>query len=108
MKEVQITSGKVVLKKPTAGARNNALMKAETPDGIKNTVYMIELLPFCIQSHPFGSVPIRQALDSLDVDDYDELITALHSLMNPTVLKQEPSEEQSEPVNQTISTSEKS
>lgn len=104
MKEVQITSGKVVLKKPTAGARNNALMKAETPDGIKNTVYMVELLPFCIQSHPFGSAPVKQALDSLTPEDYDELIEALQTILNPKALKEEPSEEQSEPENQPAST----
>jgi len=81
--EINITNGKVVLKKPTAGARNKALMKAETPDGIKNTVLMVELLPYCILSHPFGTAPLRNALDSLSIEDYDKIITGLAELINP-------------------------
>ena len=83
MKTVKISKGEVVIKKPTAGARNKALMKAETPEGIKNTVLMVELLPYCIQSHPFGTVPIKQALDSLECEEYDELIKALAELIKP-------------------------
>ena len=81
--EIEIKQGKVVLKEPTAGARNKALMTAETPEGIKNTVLMVELLPYCVQSHPFGTVPIKQALDALSVKDYDELVKGLTKLMNP-------------------------
>ena len=72
-----------MLKKPTAGHRNNALIKAETPEGIKQSLMMVELLPHCIASHPFGTVPLRQALDSLDIDEYDKLVDGLRSLMNP-------------------------
>lgn len=85
--EINLKQGTVVLKKPTAGARNKALMKAETADGIKNTVLMVELLPHCITSHPWGTVPLRQALDSLDIEEYDKLITGLAGLMNPEILK---------------------
>ena len=79
--EVKIEKGIVVLKKPTAGIRNRALMKAETPDGIKNTVLMVEILPHCILSHPFGTVPISHALDALSVEEYDNLINKLFELM---------------------------
>jgi len=82
--EINITQGKVVLKKALAGARNKALMKAETVEGIKKTVLMVELLPHCIVSHPFGTTPIRQALDNLSIKDYDKLIGGLGTLMNPT------------------------
>ena len=40
-------------------------------------------MPYCIKAHPFGTVPIRQALDGLEVDDYDKLIMALGQLINP-------------------------
>ncbi len=85
--EIKIEKGIVVLKKPTAGARNKALMEAETPTGIKNTVLLVKLLPFCVQSHPFNTVPIAQALDSLSIEDYDKLIEGLTKLMNPEALK---------------------
>lgn len=85
--EIEITKGKIVLEKPTAGARNRALMKAETADGIKNTILMVELLPHCIKSHPFGTVPISQALDSLSIEEYDKIIDGLAQLMNPEQLK---------------------
>lgn len=89
--EIQISKGTVVLKKPTAGARNQAIMKAETPEGIKNTVMMVELLPNCIVSHPFGTVPVRQALDALDIEDYDKLVEGLAKLMNPEeIVKKNP------------------
>lgn len=85
--EIQLEKGPIVLKKPTAGARNKALMEAETPDGIKNTVLLVNLLPYCVQSHPFGTVPIAQALDALSIEEYDKLITGLTELMNPGALK---------------------
>lgn len=78
---IKLPQGEVVLRKPKAGQRNKALAIAETPQGIKNTVLMVELLPYCIKSHPFGTVPIRQALDSLECDEYDSLVLALEKLM---------------------------
>lgn len=85
--EVQISKGTVVLKKPTAGARNRAVMKAETPDGIKNTIMMVELLPHCIVTHPFGTVKLTDALDALSIEEYDKLIEGLATLMNPEALE---------------------
>ena len=85
--EVEISVGKVVLKRPTAGARNKAFMKAETPEGVKQSVLMFELLPYCIMSHPFGTNPVRQSLDNLDIEDYDKLIQALAELINPEAAK---------------------
>ncbi len=85
--EIQISQGKIILKVPNAGARNKALMKAETPEGIKNTVLMIELLPYCISQHPFGTVNLSQALDALSVEEYDKLVIGLAELMSPGALK---------------------
>ena len=83
--EVKVNKGTIVLKKPTAGARNDALVKAETPDGIKNTILMVELLPHCIASHPFGMTPVGQALRSLSIEEYDKLINGLGELMTPVL-----------------------
>ena len=74
MEEIQITKGKIKLRKPLAGERNNALMKAETPEGIKGTVFLVELLPSMIVEHPFGAEPLDKALNGLSIEDYDKLI----------------------------------
>ena len=83
-KEVILKQGKIILRKPKAGVRNKALMKAETGDGIKQTTFLVELMPYCIIEHPFGTVPIREALDNLEMDEYDKLIEVLTSLCGPT------------------------
>jgi hypothetical protein len=82
--EVVLSDGKkVVLRKPTAGVRNKAAVKAETKEGIKQTTFMVELLPFCIATHEWGTVPVRQALDDLMIEDYDKLVDTLGKLMKP-------------------------
>ena len=77
-----LKDGEVTLMKPTAGVRNSAMMKAETKDGIKQTLMMVELLPMCIRAHPWGITPIKQALDALDYQEYDILIDKLRELMD--------------------------
>ena len=44
MKElsIQLKDGEVIVREPTAGERNAALIKAETPEGIKGMVFAIE------------------------------------------------------------------
>ena len=79
--EIEISKGMITLRKPLAGERNKALMKAETPDGIKGTVFLVELLPSVVVKHPFGAQPVKQALDSLEVEDYDKLIEAVGKLI---------------------------
>jgi len=93
---VMLSRGEVVLRKPLAGSRNKALMKAEGPDGIKQTVLMVELLPYCILSHPFGMEPVKQALDNLEMDEYDKLIKALADLIAPKEGEAKKSEKPSE------------
>ena len=87
MTEVQISKGIITLRKPLAGERNEALMSAETPDGIKTTVFMVKLLPKVIVKHPFGAEPIEKALNSLSVEEYDNLIDALRPLINVSKAK---------------------
>ena len=94
--DIQLNKGVVELRKPTAGQRNKALIKSETPDGIKNTVFLVELLPYCIGKHPFGTVPVKQWLDSLEVDEYDKLIQGLAKILNPKGDVEKKSEEPSE------------
>ena len=79
--DIEIVQGMITLRKPLAGERNKALMKAETPTGIKGTVFLVELLPSVIVKHPFGAQPIKQALDNLTVEDYDKLIEAVGKLI---------------------------
>ena len=80
---IELKLGMVLLKKPLAGTRNKALIKAETAEGIKSMVFMVELLPNCIKTHPFGAVPIRDALDNLSIEDYDKLIDGLQKIIQP-------------------------
>lgn len=80
--KVQISLGEITLRKPKAGVRNKALMKSETGDGLKQTTFLVELLPYCISSHPFGTTPVRKALDDLDIADYDELINGMNKLFD--------------------------
>ncbi len=84
---ITIAKGEVVLRKPTAGVRNRALIKAEEvskSDTPSRTAFIIEMLPHCIKSHPFGTIPVSQALDSLDIEEYDKLSKALGELLKPS------------------------
>ncbi len=78
---VEITRGKVKLRKPLAGPRNKALMKAELADGMRATVFLVEIMPEMIVEHPFGAEPINTALDSLSIDDYDKLAEVVKDLI---------------------------
>ena len=92
--EIEISKGMITLRKPLAGERNKALMKAETPEGIKGTVFLVELLPSVVVKHPFGAQPVKQALDSLEVEDYDKLIEAVGKLIQLPVSDVEKKSEQ--------------
>jgi len=83
-KEIILSTGKkIVLREPEAGMRNKALVIAETPEGIKQSTFMIELLPLCIKSHDLGPVNIKDALDKMSIKDYDALTIELSELMKP-------------------------
>ena len=92
---VQISSGEVTIIKPKAGQRNKALIKAEEIGNgtASQTVFITELLPKCIKSHPFGTTPISQALDNLEISEYDKISKALGELLSP----KEDIEKKSEP-----------
>ena len=88
--------GTFVLTSPKAGARNKAMAKAESPEGIKQTILAIELLPACIKTHPFGTKypTLREALDDLELDQYDLLLKALASVILPPGAEVEKKSEQ--------------
>jgi len=82
---VKITAGEVTISEPMADQRNKALIKAEiegngTP---VKTVFITELLPHCIKSHPWGVQPVRKALGRLSTSEYDKLTKELGELMRP-------------------------
>ena len=79
--KVQLKAGEVTLRKPTAGIRNKALIKADMPDGFKRSVMLVELLPMCIANHPWGIQPLKQALENVEVWEYDFLIDKIEELM---------------------------
>lgn len=83
-KTVTISKGEVVLRKPTAGQRNKALIHAENGrEKPSQTAFIIALLPLCVKTHPFGTVPVAQALDSLEMEEYDKISKALGELIKP-------------------------
>jgi len=82
---------------PNAEVFKNALLNAEKEDGtISNTKLAIELLPYCIKSHPFGTIAVRQALDALDWEDYKKLLEALGDLLKEMGETEKKSEKPSE------------
>ena len=87
--EIEIEKGKIVLREPLAGERNEAMANAVNPEtGVQNNVrMMIELLPYCVKSHPFGTVPVKQALASLSISEYDKVVEGFSVIMNPETLK---------------------
>ena len=80
---IKIKDGEVVLRKPKAGVRNKAMIKAETPECFKKTIFYTELLPGCIKSHPWGIRKVSISLEALEIEDYDLLIDGLETLLTP-------------------------
>ena len=94
MIEVQLKDGIVTLVRPTAGVRNEAVMKADSPEGLRQTVMLFHLLPKCITKHPWASKPLKIALDELEIEEYDKLIEALGRLLKPEESDEEKKSEQ--------------
>jgi len=92
-KEVTTSIGIFEVKKPKAGVRNRAISAAETDSGkMKTTLFMMILLPKCINRRPEAiddTVPMDQILDDMETEDYDLLVEALSELL----YTEEPSEE---------------
>jgi len=81
--KIPIAQGEIELKKPKAMHFSKAMESAEISNGeLKMTKLFNELLPHCIQSHPFGTTPIRDALGNLDVEDYVKIFNQMKNLIN--------------------------
>ena len=80
-KAVKIKLGEIVLKKPTAGMRNSSALKSYENGSLNEIKFMIELLPQCVKSHPFGTSPLRASLDNLSIEEYDKLVEVLKEFM---------------------------
>ena len=84
-----VPGGTVVLRSPRAGERNKKCIET----GFSGTVtesnqkefmqFLVELLPCCVQSHPWMSKPLKESLDNLDTWEYDELVGEFVKLMAP-------------------------
>jgi len=94
--EVSTTVGTWEVKKPKAGVRNDAIAKAEVSNGdFKQSVFMAELLPKCINKRPEAfddSVPISQVLRDLEIEDYDALVMGLGELIKDNQSEEEQAE----------------
>ena len=91
--EVSLKVGKIKLRKPTAGIRNKVAVKVETIEGIKQSAFLIEILPHCVVEHPWGTKKLTEALDALTIEEYDELILGLTKLMDTGTDVEKKSEE---------------
>lgn len=83
--DIETSVGKFVLKNPTAGERNKALIAStkgsEEPNQFQ---FFIELLPTCILEHPLGHAkPLKVLLDAMSVEDYDFLMEGLGKMVKP-------------------------
>jgi len=91
--EVQTKLGTFELKRPKAGVRNRAMMKAETDSGnVRQIVLMTELLPRCVNKRPEAidqDTPIEQILDDLEIEDYDKMFIALSDIIGVENLSEE-------------------
>lgn len=92
IKKVKLEKGYVTLEKPKAGLRNEAYSIADTPQGLKKMVFLMELLPLCIIEHPFQIYAqseaqkkeiLKQSLEELEMEEYDLLVEALGELIKP-------------------------
>lgn len=82
--KVKTKIGNFELRKPTAGIRNRVIAKVDTPEGVKQSTAVIELLPTCVVTHPFGTKrPLRQAMDEMDMEEYDKLMEKFLELLKP-------------------------
>lgn len=80
-KTVNVSKGEIVFFKPKAGVRNRAALKAEEGGKFSEIKFMTVILPLCVKSHPFGTVPVSQALDSLEIEEYDACVEAIRELI---------------------------
>lgn len=97
MISLQLNKGEVQLRPPLGGAIQEALIKAGEKGGINEARILIELLPHCIHTHPFGPTPIRTALAQMDGADYIKLLNGAKELLEPLMKPEETKKNSEEP-----------
>ena len=75
--EIKVSQGIIKLRKPKAGDRNHALIES---DG-NQQLLVIKLLPKVIVEHPFGSQILEEALNNLEIPEYDSLVFAIKDML---------------------------
>ena len=83
--QVDLEGGPVVFRELRAKHRNAALKKSmENVNGklqVNEVQFIIELLPLAIATHPWGTTPVRTALDNLSISEYDKLTGKLKDII---------------------------
>jgi len=81
-REIKIENvGTFILKKPKAGERNQATLNSIENGQIVEIKFLMNLLPLCIKSHPYGIVDLKKSLDRLEIEEYDILLKELSLLL---------------------------
>ncbi len=81
--KVQTSQGEIELRKPKAKHFAKAMENAEISNGeIKMTKLFNELLPYCIEKHPFGQIKVKDGIGELDPEDYVKLFNEIKNLIN--------------------------
>lgn len=77
-------NGAVTLRDPLGGAVRKAMEKAEISGGnIKVTSLVGELIPYCIQAHPWGAMKVSEAVDRLNYQDWMKLFNGVKDRLQP-------------------------
>lgn len=74
-------TGQIILMRPSAGTRNDALEASETASGYSNVRFFRILLPACVKSHPFGKGSIKQQIEALDPAEYDKVVDVFRKIV---------------------------
>ena len=74
--EVETKIGKFTLRRPKAGVRNRAMIKAsEGRDAPNKLVFIMEVLPDAIVTHPFTDLKmsVKKQLDNMEDTEWDKV-----------------------------------
>lgn len=83
--KVTIKDGEIELRIPTAKQRNDALIRATKGGEINQTLFLTELLPLCVKSHPWGLIEggIKRKIESLPYTEYDKIAGLFKEIVKP-------------------------
>jgi len=83
METIKLKEGEVLLRSPLGGAIQDALINSSDKNGFNEAKVLIELIPNCVHSHPWGTTPIRTALRQMDGMEYIKLLNGAKTLLEP-------------------------